>query len=141
MVNLAGLFALLVNGTDLHRQHKAHFAPTALGQFALHRVAPRRPEPVEPVFGRLEFRRQFCEPLGVGVIAGADDIDALERRPLVQIGTVEVGVPGQILSRPCSIIEHPSMLPTEVPGKATALRRRAIARPRPALLGPLPDPL
>ena len=33
------------------------------------------------------------------------------------------------------------MLPAEVPGKATALRRRAIARPRPAPLGPAPDTL
>ena len=79
VVNLAGLFALLVNRTDLHRQHKAHFAPTALGQFALHHIAPRRSEPVESIFGRLEFCRQFCEPLRVGVVAGADDIDALKR--------------------------------------------------------------
>ena len=50
-------------------------------------------------------------------------------------------MPGQVLSRPYSMIERPSMLPAEVPGKATALRRRAIARPRPAPLGPAPDPL
>ena len=89
VVDLAGLVALLVDGADFHREHEAHGAAAVLGQFLFHGGAAAGFELVQPLFGRFELLRQLGKPRWMRVIAGADYVNALERRPLVQIGGVE----------------------------------------------------
>ena len=89
MVDLAGLVTLLVDGADFHREHEAHGAAAVLGQFLFHGGAAAGFELVQPFFGRFELLRQLGKPHWMRVIAGADDVNALECRPLVQIGGVE----------------------------------------------------
>ena len=96
IVHLARLVVLLVDRTDLHRQHEAHRPPTALGQFPVHRPAPFLPQPEQPLLGRLQLFPQFGQPGRMGEIPGAHHVDPLERRPAVHILRIQLpaGRPG-----------------------------------------------
>ena len=91
VMDFPGLVALLVDGRDLHLEHEAHRRAAGRRQASRRRPArcPARRRN-RPGLGRDELLLQLGRPGRMAEVAGADDADALARRPPGEVLEIEV---------------------------------------------------
>ena len=85
VVHLAGPVELLVDVADLAADQEPDGPATGCGHLVRHRGLELRPQPEQPVFGRIELFLHLGEPAGMGDVAGGDHLHPLELRPLPEV--------------------------------------------------------
>ena len=96
VVDFSCTAVLLVDRTDLYREHEPQVSPARRMDLDVQRLGQCRFEAEYPVPRRFQFLLDLREPIGVSEVGRADQVDALQRRPFVQILRVQIatGRPG-----------------------------------------------
>ncbi len=96
VVNFARAAVLLVDGADLHGEEKAHLTAARWIELVFDCAGQIRSETKDAILGRLQFLLDLSEPFRMREVGGANKVDALERRPSMQVfrGQVAAGRAG-----------------------------------------------
>ena len=90
VVDLPRLVALLVDGRDLDLEHEAHRRAAGRRQGRGDTLLDVLPQAEQARLGRDELLLQLGRPGRMAEVAGADEADALARRPLGEVLEIEV---------------------------------------------------